>query len=132
MQGLLNEIISELEESFTVLNREREEDGLVPLKKAVITLLGQFGLIVHPVAGQRLKLAATNDVDALIEADWSIRAVFVAALKRQQLIYDELSSEAWIPPGSAFEVLYDSPVLTMRCLAPLAILTSKAVKAKER
>ncbi|RIL08836.1 MAG: hypothetical protein DCC75_07930 [Proteobacteria bacterium] len=121
-----------MEEHLKVVNHERERDGLPHLKHAVVSLLGQFGLLAHPEASKRLLLAATHDVDALIEADWLVRSIFIEALKEYGLVYDELSCEAWIPPGSDFETIYSSPALEIRCLTPLAILTSKAVKAKER
>lgn len=129
MNQELEQLLTRLRTRIRALNKDRLQDGLPPLARLRIKLLGQFALRAHSVASKQLHLAQTMDVDALVEADASGRSVLREALSELGLQYGELSSEIWIPPGAEFEVLVDEPEIEIAVLEPIAVLTSKALKA---
>lgn len=132
MNKELERLLTRLRQRIHALNRDRLQDGLPPLARLTVKLLGQFALRVHPVASKQLHLTQTMDVDALVESDASGLSVLKEELYELGLQYDELSSEIWIPPGSAFEILVDEPEIEIAVLEPIAVLTSKALKAPEK
>ena len=48
------------------------------------------------------------------------------------LAYDELSKEIWLPERSTFLPYYRTESLLVSYLDPISALTSKAIKAKEK
>ncbi len=129
---LINEIISEIEKSIASENIERSRLGAAPIVKSIINVLGQISLFMDEDARVRLPLAHTADIDALIQGENITREFLIKALKQKGLELDSLSSEIWIPPGAIFKPYYESDTLTISYLDPIATLTSKAVKAKEK
>jgi hypothetical protein len=125
-------IIAGLERKIEQLNKERLNGEGFRLPKAKITLLGQFSLIVNPKISAQLNIPATMDVDAKIEADHTIKKAFIEILKAEGLEYDEDSGLIWIPKGSTFETLHESPHLTIAAITPIYGILSKAIKAKEK
>lgn len=121
-----------IERAISQLNDERQYEELAILKTARILLLGQYALMVHPVASKVLQLTMTRDVDALIDADWSQRMVIKRIIEEQGFVYDELSTEVWIPPHATYEVLHESSSLVIQVLNPIYVLTSKAIKAPQK
>lgn len=76
-----------------------------------------------------LKVVQTADLDALLVGDWTGKRILQRCLADLDLVYDEHSTEAWIPPGATFTQLYRSDRLIVEVLDPLWCLVSKAVKA---
>jgi len=132
MNALLSTFITQIESAIRLANQERAADGVSPFGQVRIRLLGQFGLLVHPQAAAALRPAATRDVDALVEGDWSTRWIVRTAINLSGYVYDDLSSENWIPAQARFELLSESAELRVEVLAPIFNLLSKAVKAPER
>ena len=127
-----DKIIEKLEARIDLLNEKRIEDDEFRLPKAKITLLGQFSLLANPKISAQLNIPATMDVDAKIEADYAIKKTFIEILKEEGLEYDEDSGLIWIPPGSKFDTLHESPILLVTAISPLYGILSKAIKAKEK
>jgi hypothetical protein len=129
---LIDRVIRNLEETIEGYNKKRiKEDGF-RLAKAKIILLGQFCLLANPKGSSLLEIPATIDVDAKIEADYTIKRAFKLILKHEGLDYDEDSHLIWIPPESTFDKLHDSPLLEVSALSPIYAILSKAIKAKEK
>ncbi len=124
--------ISEFEIRLQRANTERASDGLPPLSKVHLKVLGQMALMANIEASSKLHLVATKDLDAIIEGDWTARTLLKNVLQENGMVYDELSSEVWIPPEATFEVMHDSSVLKVSLLSPLFVLASKAVKAPQK
>ncbi len=132
MDILLDKFKEVFEEKVIIINKERAIDSLPPLPRANIKILGQVALQVYPGVSDALHLVRTRDFDALLEGDWSIRSIIRECIAELGLMYDELSREIWIPPHAKFEVFYESLLLKIEVLEPIAVLTSKAVKAPEK
>lgn len=129
---MILQLIHSLERKILLLNSERATDNLRPLGRVELKVLGQFGLMLHPEASQKLHLIKTRDFDALITADWSIRAYLREELARLALDLDELSSEIWMPPETKCWVLHESELIRCEVAEPIFILASKAIKAPEK
>jgi hypothetical protein len=129
---LLDEILAELEEAIKRINSERESLGLPVLYKVKIRVLGQFSLLADKQTAASISLAATVDLDALIEGDWIIEEELRRILRTKGLVLDELSREIWIPEGSEFLPYYESSRINCIYLDPFAAIVSKAVKAREK
>ncbi len=127
-----DQILAKLEQEIESLNLARRNDGGFRLPKAKITLLGQFSLLANPKISALLRIPATMDVDAKIEAEWIIKDAFKKILKKDGLEYDEDSGLIWIPPNSTFELLHDSLQVECKSISPIYGLLSKAIKAKEK
>ena len=129
---LLNAIIDNLTKRLSQINLERAQDGLPALRKFEIQLLGQMALQLNPDFPKEIMLASTTDLDALVVGDWAARVALKESLSQQGLLYDELSTEIWIPPGAKFVTLFESALVQISALEPIAVLVSKAVKAREK
>lgn len=129
----LRELLSNaLQNRLSRLNLEREKDGLPRLSTLKVKILGQMALSLNNKASNLLHIAQTLDVDAWLEGDFSARNAFKDIIKEIALVYDELSSEIWIPDNAKFEKIIESPELVIEILDPIAALTSKAVKAPNK
>lgn len=125
----LGEIFTELNGRINEMNRERREEGTLPILKAKIQLLGQISLLSNDQASLILSLAQTGDLDARLTMDQAVKGELKLILKKHGLIYDEDSYLIWIPPGAKFERLFDLESVTVESIDPESALVSKAVKA---
>lgn len=132
MDSGLTIVAREIDRRLQALSAERFAEGGLSPNRGSVKLLGQLALFADGGARSHLHLARTRDVDALIESDWSVRAVVKEVFRTFGYVYDELSGEVWIPPGATYNLLYESPLLTFETLDPLYVLTSKAIKAPEK
>jgi predicted nucleic acid-binding protein len=129
---IIDQIIEELESLLDSANKQRENMGTPPFKKAEITILGQFSLLMDKSASTLLPLAATADLDALVTGDSIARTLLQSIIKTKALVLDDLSGEIWIPKEAKFIEYYESPLLKVKYLDPISALVSKAIKAKEK
>ena len=129
---LINQILLDLEQKIAHEHAQRMGDEFRTISKTKITILGQFSLLANPKVSALLTLTATVDVDALIQGDWKIIASFKEILTKYGLHYDEDSALIWIPEGSKFDIIYDSPTLICEVIDPMHAILSKAIKARER
>ncbi|HMO18387.1 MAG TPA: hypothetical protein PKA63_08590 [Oligoflexia bacterium] len=132
MNNLFDKLVSSLEEEISLANKERENDGLPPLDRLHLQILGQSALLFNSDISGLMTLVHTRDLDALIQGDWSLRTILKRAIKRIGLEYDDLSREVWVPPGSSFILLYENVVMKIEALEPFFVFLSKAVKAPEK
>ncbi|RMG40532.1 MAG: hypothetical protein D6719_10650 [Candidatus Dadabacteria bacterium] len=132
MKKLLLQIFKELDGEIELMNSERLKADLPALPHFEIKLLGQLGLFADDSLPNDIILSATRDFDALLKGDWSIIAALKNILQRHGLVYDELSSEIWMPPDTQYKPVYQSDYI--KCESPKAIYTlvSKAIKAPEK
>ena len=128
---IIEKIVDSLERRISAVNKEREGEGMPPLPRYTITLLGQMALLVQSKPGA-LDLRMTRDLDVQLEGDWMLRTVLKDALAEVNLEYDDLSSEIWMPEEMRKEILHDSPVLCVKVCDAISILVSKGVKAPEK
>lgn len=130
--GLIDDVIQELEKRIADDNAERIRLGGAPRRKASIKILGQMSLQMNQELTDKLLLARTADVDALLTGDPTVRTDLKEILNKKSMTYDDLSGEVWLPDDSVFHSYYDSPQLNVSYLDAVSALTSKAVKAKEK
>jgi hypothetical protein len=91
-----------------------------------------MSLLMNVRLCERLDVASTVDVDALLAGPWSMIKLFREIVRENGLQYDDLSSEIWIPEKASYVEYYSSPLLEVRYLDAVSALTSKAIKAKEK
>lgn len=128
----LAELFAELNDKVEALNQERGGQGLFPIGRAKVQILGQMSLLSHGRASLFLSLAQTGDLDAFLLMDNVVKEELKLCLMKRGLVYDEDSYLIWIPPGSKFETLFEMRHVTVECLDPESTLVSKAVKAPEK
>jgi len=128
----LQKLIEDLETEIRAKNLERESLGSPPMPFGEIKLIGQFGLLSHPESKESYTLAATKDIDAILERSSFLAMAFVKIVTRLGLEFDELSDEAWIPPEATYDKLHAGQYFEILVLKPEFILLSKAVKAPEK
>jgi hypothetical protein len=128
----LKTLFSELNVTVEKIDRERRAEGLLPIPKAKVQLLGQMSLLSNDKVSPLLSLAQTGDLDALLRMEHVVKVELKRLLQKHGLIYDEDSSLIWIPPGAMFEALFDLDHVTVESIDPESALVSKAVKAHEK
>lgn len=114
------------------INLTRREEGLLPLGKAEVRLLGQMSLLANEKASLLLSLARTADLDALLTMNHLLKDELKKLLKKEGLLYDEDSHLIWIPEGAKFDGLFTFANVTVLAIDPESALVSKAVKAPEK
>lgn len=124
----LEEMFRALDRRIDAIHRERREDGLPPLLKASVQLLGQLSLLVDENASPALSLAQTLDMDALLRMDSVIKEELKKLLKSHGYVCDEDSPLIWIPPDSEFLAFLDLNHVVVESIDPESALVSKAVK----
>jgi hypothetical protein len=128
----LKTLFSELNVTVEKIDRERRAEGLLPIPKAKVQLLGQMSLLSNDKVSPLLSLAQTGDLDALLRMEHVVKVELKRLLQKHGLIYDEDSSLIWIPPGAMFEALFDLDHVTVESIDPESALVSKAVKAPKK
>jgi hypothetical protein len=127
------QILRDLDERIETENERRRANESAAYPKMKILLLGQMGLFAHPDRLQaKLRLVGTVDVDAKVEATHGVMQLFEKTLESHGLEYDRDSHLVWIPAQSTQTTLFETPRLKCDVLDPLYVLTSKAVKAREK
>jgi hypothetical protein len=130
-KDFITNLFVEIDAELDRATNERREEDLPGIRPLHIRVLGQLCLLMDE-RGLALNPAATRDMDALVVGDAPAVAIFRAVLRRRGLIYDELSSEIWLPDDALFLPSYSSKNLQVTYLDPISALTSKAIKAPEK
>jgi hypothetical protein len=125
----LEKLFIELNHRIEKLSRERRDEGLLPIPKSKIQILGQMSLLANEKVSLLLSLAQTGDFDARLKMEHFVKKELQELLKERHLIYDEDSPLVWIPPGAQFELLSDLKHVVVESIDPESALVSKAVKA---
>lgn len=128
----LRKIFEELDHHITETNEERRENGGPKVPRAGIRILGQMSLLTNEEIAARIDLLETADLDALVDTEYVVFRKLRELLRAAGLVYDETSSEVWIPPNSRFEPLFDLPNVRVERIDAESALVSKAVKAREK
>lgn len=132
MREILTEIFNKLNDEVESENGVRRKDGVLPLRRSKIEILGQTSLLAQPDLTYSLSLAQTGDVDALIKADHFVKQRIKAILPTYGLIYDEDSPLIFIPKGSQFLPFLSLQHIEVLIIDPESALVSKAVKAPKK
>ena len=128
----LEVLFGQLDRRVAEINRERRVEGLTPIAKSEVRLLGQVSLLVNEKVSLILSLAQTGDLDAALRMEHVVNNELKRLLETQGLIYDEDSHLIWIPKGSKFEDLFDFEHVNIKYIDPESALLSKAIKAPQK
>ena len=128
VRAQLAELFRALDARIQEINGERREEGLSPLARAKVQLLGQLSLLADESASLMLALAQTADMDALLSMDHVVKVELQKLLRSHGYIYDEDSPLIWIPPGSEFVGFLRLESVDVESIDPESALVSKAVK----
>ncbi|MCO6432568.1 MAG: hypothetical protein J5J00_17070 [Deltaproteobacteria bacterium] len=79
-----------------------------------------------------MRLAGTVDVDALFHGNITTLELFRKALKMNNLVYDDLSGEIWLPKTARYETIHESDLSTIMRVDTFSALVSKAAKAPQK
>ena len=129
---LFGKVIADFEALLSEESLRLDREGGLPLGRPEVKVLGQMSLLLDPEAGRHLRLAATGDVDAHFVGNMTALQLFREALKANDLVYDEVSSEIWLPRTHRFELVHDSHTSLVTRLDTFSVLVSKANKAPEK
>lgn len=132
VKAQLEELFTELNVRVEKIDLERRGEGLLPVPRAKVQLLGQMSPLANDKVSPILSLAQTGDLDAFLVMDHIVKVELGKILKKHGLIYDEDSSLIWIPPGAQFESLFDLDHVVVESIDPESALVSKAIKAPEK
>ncbi len=132
MKEDLDKILKELESIVNKLDQQLCQDGLPKTGKIQIKVLGQASLLLDESINKKLNIIATNDLDALLEGDSTIKFHFKEILRSHGYDYDELSKEIWIPTEAKFWKYYSSKKITVHVIDSFSTLVSKAKFAPEK
>ncbi len=127
-------IFKELNERITAENVDREQSGESKIRSVEVRILGQITLLANEMVAPILTLQMTNDLDAVITntQGFVTRVLTKEILPKYDLELDSDSGLVWLPPGSTFELFWDSKYVQVKLLDPESALVSKAVKAKQK
>ncbi len=110
-------------------NLERRNLGTFEINSSEIKIVGQMALME---AGLDLNLAATQDVDAFVKADYWVQKRFENLLVEIHKVYDDESEFIWMPAETAYRVLFAGKWVTAKVAEPEYVLVSKALKAPRK
>ncbi len=128
----LENLFKQLDRKVEEINFHRRAEGILPVSKSSIQLLGQVSLLANEKISAVLTLATTGDLDAFLRMDESVKAEFKMELNKMGWIYDEDSYLIWVPPGAFFTKIFDLTHILVESIDPESALVSKAVKAPEK
>lgn len=113
-------IFKELNERITNENEERKEAGTARIDPIEVRILGQVTLLANKIVAETLPLQMTNDLDALITntQGFVTKVLTKEILPKYGLELDSDSNLVWIPPGSSFELFWDSKFVLVKLLDP--------------
>jgi hypothetical protein len=128
----LRKIFSTLDKRVKEINRSHLKEGLRPVLKSEVKLLGQMSSLVDEKVSAILSLAQTADMDALLKMDHIVKLELKKILSKEGLVYDEDSPLIWIPKDSKFNELFKFDHVKVTSIDPESALVSKAVKAAKK
>jgi hypothetical protein len=126
---MLRDIAAELDRWVVEQNFEAEQEGLAPIERCTIRVLGQAALME---ADLPLALASTQDVDVRADCTDSVQKKFEELLRRRGRTLDPLGHEAWMPRETRYRPIYDGRQIRLSIAEPEAVLLSKALKAPSK
>lgn len=132
MKETLLEVFTKLDQSVEKENLRRRNDGVLPLKRSKVIILGQMSLLVDSKVAARLALAQTGDMDAKLDMDFFVKQELKKFLAEKGLVYDEDSDKIFIPKNSSELELFEFRNVVVKRLDPESVLVSKAVKAPDK
>ncbi len=125
----LLKIFQKLDEKVTKVNREFREDSSPEIPRFYIKILGQTALIEAHLG---LNLFATIDVDAYANFNWLAKTLFADLLLQHHLVFDELSSEIWMPEETEYVHIFRGDNFDGYIAQHEYVLISKLLKAPEK
>jgi hypothetical protein len=132
MKELLLEVFKSVDQAVEEENLRRRKDGMLPLRRSMVVLLGQMSLLVDVKVSAILALAQTGDMDAKLDMDFFVKQQLQKFLAQKGLIYDEDSDKIFIPKNSRELGLFEFKNVLVRRLDPESVLVSKGVKAPDK
>ncbi len=125
-------LFKELDTRIEAVNHKRTKEGVMPLPRAEVILLGQMSLLANERVSMLLTLAQTADMDALLTMDAVLKEELRKVLKKHGMVYDEDSHLVWVPKGATFGKLFAFKNVIVKAIDPESALVSKAVKAPDK
>jgi hypothetical protein len=126
---MLLEVFEELDEWAKATNRENLDEGMMPIGKCLIQVVGQTALLE---AKLDINLAATADVDVHQQIEYTFRKKFEELLKKHGKFLDPVGHEAWMPEETKYKTIFKGRHVEGAIAEPEFVLISKALKAPKR
>lgn len=126
---MLQEVFAKLEEWAVVTNRENLAEGMLPIGRCLIQVVGQTALLE---AKLDIHLAATADVDVRQQLEYVFRKKFEELLREQGKFLDPVGHEAWMPDETKYQTIFNGRFVEGAIAEPEFVLISKALKAPKR
>jgi len=132
MNDELTKILTILDEVIIERNHEMIRDGLPFNPTCKITVLGQISLLINNKLPATIHIAATADLDAIMNGDHWIKKRLESLVNNAGLYLEDDAHLIWIPPESTFTEYFRGRYVSCDVIDPLYCLLSKAIKAKEK
>ncbi len=117
-------------EEFDDWLKEENKEGVIGPGYVTLRVVGQGALFLADI---NLKLRATKDLDAFVEAKHAVVIQLGKILKAHGLSFDHLSNEIWMPDETKYVDVFDSGYfLTVKRAGVEYIMISKAKMAPEK
>jgi hypothetical protein len=123
---LLKPIFRKLDEWVIEQNREAQIESFRPIKACTFRVVGQTALLEASID---LEIAATADVDAFNDAEFSVVAKLNELLLSEGLQYDQLSNEIWMPAETLYTDIFRGTWVTALLAQVEFVMLSKAKMA---
>jgi len=120
---LLKGIFEKLEGRLAQINEERRESGGLTLAPVEIKIVGQAGLLLAELP---FVIAATMDLDALIDGDFVARKELGDLLLEEGIRLESDDHLIWMPPETEYLPWFDGECIKTLVAGPVAIIASKA------
>ena len=122
-----------LEKEIVKEDIEASESGLILTPKDIsIKVVGQTSLLADEFLSLKIELEATVDFDAFKESSYEIECIFKSVLRDVGMVYDDLSSEIWMPEETIWTTEFEGQFVKIEKAKPIYVIASKAIKAPER
>lgn len=126
---MIKEVLQELDIWIQQQNQDRKSQGILPLGKAVVRILGQTALLE---AKLNIEILGTADVDAYIDGDYVIRQKLDELLNARGRFLDPDSEKIWMPEETIYQLIYKGEFADGYLAHHDYVLISKALKAPQR
>jgi hypothetical protein len=123
------EVVQRLDAWVGEYNREARAEGGPSLKPCRIRLVGQMALIELSAP---LELRATDDVDAIVDAEYVVRKHLALLLEAEGKDLDPVAHEAWMPEETLYTQVYVGTNVVLEVADLESVLISKGLKDPEK
>jgi len=120
---ILRELFQRLDEKIDQIEEENRREGLPRIKPANLKIVGQTALLLAELP---FPLAATMDLDVLINGEFRVGQELAKLLETHGIRLESDSHLIWMPPETRYHPWFKGKNLSVEIAEAIAVIASKA------